>query len=114
MGASVISSVRIISTRGAQGTGGMDDGSELTALNTVFLLCLQAVSECDLNPLARNYLASPVAIDSLKAVCVKMLLVVVSAALDSFAKAQAALMLIFTWFTSYYVCDSVRFVMLAY
>eukprot|EP00877_Chromochloris_zofingiensis_P002525 jgi/Chrzof1/12273/Cz06g28080.t1 len=65
-----------------------------------------SVSYCDLNPMTRNYLASPVAVDSFKILCLRMLLVIVNSMMSELPRVQVIIMLLCVWFIMYYVCDS--------
>lgn len=52
------------------------------------MCCLQSISDCDSNPLTRNYLSSPVPIASFKILALKMVMVIVSTVLDTVPQAQ--------------------------
>jgi hypothetical protein len=59
-----------------------------TTCSCCSLCCLQSISDCDSNPLTRNYLSSPVPIASFKILALKMVMVIVSTVLDTVPQAQ--------------------------
>lgn len=69
---------------------------------------MQSVSDCDLNPLTRNHLASPVAVTGIKTMALKMVMVVVSTTCTELGKAQSVIMLICTAVITYYLLTTVR------
>lgn len=76
-------------------------------LTPIPLSWLQSVADCDLNPLTRNYLASPAASASIKMLALKMIVVITSACLDELPKVQPVVMLVCVVLVTYLMLISV-------
>jgi hypothetical protein len=78
------------------------------ALRCAVLCCLQSISDCTLNPLTRDHLASPVAITNLKTMGLKMVMVVVSTGLAVLGRTQVIVMLLCAAIITYFLLRTVR------
>jgi hypothetical protein len=67
----------------------------------------QSISDCSLNPLTRDHLASPVALTNLKTMGLKMAMVVLSTGLGVLGRAQPVAMLVCAAIITYYLLTTV-------
>lgn len=67
----------------------------------------QSISDCSLNPLTRDHLASPVAVTNLKTMGLKMVMVIVSTSLSVLGRTQAIIMLICAAIITYFLARTV-------
>jgi threonine/homoserine/homoserine lactone efflux protein len=68
---------------------------------------LQTLTNCDLNPLTRDHLASPMPVTGLKVVILRILMVLVSTCLADIGRAQTVLMLICASYITYCLITTV-------